>query len=180
VRERAGDYYVDVDNVRGARDATDYLVGKGHRRIATITGPLDMPAGVDRLRGWREALQAAGIAEGPMEEGDFTVDSGLDAMRRILDAGEVPDAIFVASDLMARGAISALAAGGLRVPDDLAIIGFDDSPVATAVTPRLTTMRQPTLRMGAVITDVLLTLLAGGDPPHVTIMDTELVIRDSA
>jgi len=180
VREREGDYYVDVDNVRGARDATDYLIGKGHRRIATITGPLDMPAGIDRLRGWRDALQAVGIPEGPVEVGDFTADGGLAAMRRILDAGEVPDAIFVASDLMARGAISTLAAEGLRVPDDVAIIGFDDSPVATTVTPRLTTMRQPTLLMGAAITDVLLTLLAGGDPPHVTIMDIELVIRDSA
>ena len=180
LHERAGDYYVDVDNVQGARDATEYLVGRGHRRIATITGPLDMPPGIDRLRGWREALHVAGIPEGPVEDGDFTADGGLDAMRRILAAGEVPDALFAASDLMARGAISALAAEGLRVPDDVAIVGFDDSPVATTVTPRLTTMRQPSLLQGAAITDVLLTLLAGGSPPYVTMMDAELVIRDSA
>lgn len=180
VRERPGDYYVDVDNVKGARDATDYLLGKGHRRIATIAGPLDMPAGIDRLRGWREALEAAGLPEGAVEDGNFTSDGGYDAMRRILARGEVPEAIFVASDLMARGAISVLAAEGLRVPDDVAIIGFDDSPVATTMTPRLTTMRQPSLMQGSVMTDVLLTLLGGGNPPHVTIMDTELVVRDSA
>lgn len=181
VREREGDYYVDVDNVQGARDATAYLIGKGHRRIATITGPRDMPAGVDRLQGWREALASAGLPEGPIEDGDFTADGGSDAMRRILEGGgELPDAIFVASDLMARGAIGALAAAGKRVPADVAIMGFDDSPVATTLTPRLTTMRQPSLAQGTVMTDVLLARLAGADPPRVTIMNTELVIRDSA
>jgi len=120
------------------------------------------------------------MPEGPVEDGSFTADGGHDAMRRILGTGEVPDAIFVASDLMARGAISALAADGLGVPDDVAIIGFDDSPVATTATPRLTTMRQPSLSQGAVMTDVLLTLLSGGNPPHVTILDAELVIRDTA
>ncbi|MGC5172348.1 LacI family DNA-binding transcriptional regulator [Micromonospora sp. DT81.3] len=180
LREHAGDYYVDIDNVQGARDATEYLIGKGHRRIATITGPLDMPPGIDRLRGWREALRAVGVAEGPVEDGDFTAEGGLAAMRRILATGRVPDAIFVASDLMARGAMSALAVEGLRVPDDVAIIGFDDSPVATTVAPRLTTMRQPTLSQGARMTDVLLSLLGGGDPPRVTMMGAELVVRDSA
>ncbi|HEX5857969.1 MAG TPA: LacI family DNA-binding transcriptional regulator [Microbacterium sp.] len=180
VHERSGDYYVDVDNVKGGRDATDYLIGKGHRRIATITGPHDMPAGIDRLKGWRDALAAAGLEEGAAEDGNFTADGGADAMRRILQHGDLPDAIFVASDLMARGAISALAAEGLHVPDDVAIIGFDDSPVATTLTPRLTTMRQPSLSQGAVMTDVLLALLGGGNPPHVTIMDTELVVRESA
>lgn len=180
VREREGDYYVDVDNVRGAREATEYLISKGHRRIGTIAGPLDMPAGIDRLQGWRDAIAAAGLPEGAIEDGNFTDDGGGDAMRRMLRGGEPPEALFVASDLMARGAIQALAAAGLRVPHDVAIIGFDDSPVATTVTPRLTTMRQPSLNQGTVMTDVLLSMLAGGTPPRVTIMDTELVIRDSA
>jgi LacI family transcriptional regulator len=139
-----------------------------------------MPPGIDRLRGWREALHAAGIPEGPVEDGDFTVDGGQDAMRRILAGGDAPDAIFAASDLMARGAISTLAVEGLRVPDDVAVIGFDDSPAATTVAPRLTTMRQPSVLQGAVMTDVLLTLLGGGSPPRVTMMDAELVVRDSA
>ena len=100
-------------------------------------------------------------------------------MRRILERGERPDAIFVASDLMARGALAVLAAAGLRVPDDIAIMGFDDSPVATSVTPQLTTMRQPSFAQGERMASVLLDLLAGADPRHVTILETELVVRDS-
>ncbi len=118
----------------GARDATAYLIARGHRRIATITGPLTMPAGIDRLQGYREALAAAGLEEGP--------DRGrqLHGRRRRRGdaphprrAGERPDAVFVASDLMARGALSVLATAGMRVPEDIAIVGFDDSPVATTV-----------------------------------------------
>ena len=179
VRERERDYYVDVDNVRGGRDATAYLLQRGHRRIGTITGPLTMPAGIDRLRGYREALAAAGLEEGVVQDGGFTADGGADAMRRILDRGDVPDALFVASDLMARGALSVLAAAGLRVPDDIAIIGFDDSPVATSVTPQLTTMRQPSFEQGQRMASVLLDLLAGKDARHVTILDTTLVERES-
>lgn len=179
VRERERDYYVDVDNVRGGREATAFLIGRGRRRVATITGPLTMPAGVDRLQGYREALADAGFDEGIVEEGGFTADGGADAMRRILDGGETPDAIFVASDLMARGALSVIAAAGLRVPEDIAIVGFDDSPVATSVTPQLTTMRQPSFHQGELMASVLLDLLAGKHPRHVTILDTELIVRDS-
>ncbi|QIG38886.1 LacI family transcriptional regulator [Microbacterium sp. 4R-513] len=179
VRERERDYYVDVDNVRGGRDATAHLIERGRRRIGTITGPLTMPAGVDRLQGFREALAAAGLEAGPVEDGGFTADGGADAMRRILDRGDAPDALFVASDLMARGALSVIAAAGLRVPDDIAIIGFDDSPVATSVSPQLTTMRQPSFDQGEHMASILLDLLAGKDPRHVTILDTELVVRDS-
>jgi DNA-binding LacI/PurR family transcriptional regulator len=179
VRERERDYYVDVDNARGGRDATTYLIERGHRRIDTITGPPTMPAGVDRLRGYREALNAWGLPEGRIEDGDFTADGGREAMRRILSQGERPDAVFVASDLMARGAITELLARGLRVPDDIAIMGFDDSPVATSITPQLTTMRQPSFEQGERMTSVLLDLLAGRHPRHVTILETELVVRDS-
>ncbi|GAA3636281.1 LacI family DNA-binding transcriptional regulator [Microbacterium awajiense] len=179
VRERDRDYYVDVDNAAGGRDATVYLIERGHRRIATITGPLTMPAGVDRLRGYREALAAWGIEEGAVEDGDFTAVGGAAAMRRILERGERPDAIFIASDLMARGALTVLASAGIRVPDDIAIIGFDDSPVATSVTPQLTTMRQPSFAQGERMAGILIDLLAGRHPRHVTILETELVIRDS-
>ncbi|TDN90950.1 LacI family transcriptional regulator [Microbacterium sp. BK668] len=179
VRERERDYYVDVDNVRGGRDATAYLLARGRRRIGTITGPLTMPAGVDRLEGYRQALAAAGLDEEVVEDGGFTADGGADAMRRILDRGAAPDALFVASDLMARGALSVIAAAGMRVPDDIAIIGFDDSPVATSVTPQLTTMRQPSFDQGERMASVLLDILAGKSPRHVTILDTELIVRDS-
>lgn len=180
VRQRERDYYVDVDNVRGAHDATTYLIESGRRRIATITGPHDMPAGIDRLRGYREALEAWGLPDGVIEDGNFTADGGAAAMRRILDHdGPRPDGLFIASDLMARGALEVLAAAGLRVPDDVAIVGFDDSPVATSVTPPLTTMRQPSFAQGERMATVLLDLLAGKHPRHVTILETELVVRGS-
>ncbi len=180
LRARENDYYVDVDNLAGGRVATEYLIGTGHRRIGTITGPLTMHAGVDRLAGYRAALAAAGLPEGPVEDGDFTADAAAAAMQRILDSGAEFDALFIASDLMARGALSVLARAGVRVPEDVAIIGFDDSPVATSVRPPLTTMRQPSHAQGQEMADMLLSLLAGGAPAHVSILDTELVVRASA
>ncbi len=180
VRHRDGDYYVDVDNVSGGRDATQYLLETGRTRIATITGPLTMPAGVDRLQGYRDALAAAGIPEGIVEDGNFTSDGGAAAMRRILAQPERPDAVFIASDLMARGALGELAIAGLRVPEDIAIMGFDDSPVATSVTPQLTTMRQPSFAQGQHMAGTLLDVLAGKHPRHATILPTELVVRASA
>jgi DNA-binding LacI/PurR family transcriptional regulator len=179
VRERERDYYVDVDNVRGGHDATTYLIERGHRNIASITGPLTMPAGVDRLQGYRDALRAWDLPEGEIADGNFTADGGAEAMRRILESGNRPDAVFVASDLMARGALTVLAAAGLRVPEDIAIMGFDDSPVATSVEPQLTTMRQPSFAQGERMATVLLDLLAGRHPRHVTILETELVVRGS-
>jgi DNA-binding LacI/PurR family transcriptional regulator len=179
-RQREDAYYVDVDNIQAGRDATTYLIERGHRRIAMITGPLTMPGGFDRLQGYRQAMAAHGLEEGAIEDGDFTADGATAAMRRMLDTSERPDAIFIASDLMARGALSVLARERIRVPEDIAIIGFDDSPVATSTTPQLTTMRQPSLEQGDKMASVLLDLLAGGHPRHVTILDTELVVRDSA
>jgi DNA-binding LacI/PurR family transcriptional regulator len=178
-RQRERDYYVDVDNVRGGRDATTYLIERGYRRIATVTGPLNMPAGIDRLQGYRDAMAAHGLPEGAIEDGNFTADGGAAAMRRILERLDRPEAVFVASDLMARGALATLAREGIRVPEDIAIMGFDDSPVATSVTPQLTTMRQPSLAQGERMASVLLDLLAGRHPRHVTILETELVVRDS-
>ncbi len=180
VRERADAFYVDVDNVQSGREATEFLIANGRRRIATITGPADMPAGVDRLQGWRDALAAAGLPEGPIEDGNFTSDGGAHAMRRILArSGERPDAVFVASDLMARGVLAVLAAEGVRVPSDVAVMGFDDSPVATSVTPGLTTVRQPSREQGEHMASVLLDILAGREPERVTILGTELIVRDS-
>jgi LacI family transcriptional regulator len=180
VRHHEDDYYVDVDNVAGGRDATAYLVGRGHTRIATITGPLTMQAAIDRLQGFREVLAAAGLPVAGVAEGGWTAAGGADAMRAILDAGPAPDAVFVASDLMAEGAMRALRERGLRVPDDVAILGFDDSPIATSVTPALSTMRQPSHHQGEQMADVLLQVLAGGRPPHATILPAELVVRASA
>ncbi|MCR2762669.1 LacI family transcriptional regulator [Microbacterium sp. zg.B48] len=180
VRERERSYYVDVDNVNGGRTATAHLIGRGHRRIGTITGPLTMPAGIDRLEGYRQAMAEAGLPEGIVEEGNFTADGGSAAMARILAQGDLPDALFVASDLMARGVLARLGLAGIRVPDDIAIVGFDDSPVATSVSPQLTTVRQPSFAQGQRMADMLLDLLAGRSPRHVSMLETELVVRESA
>ncbi|WP_029151118.1 LacI family DNA-binding transcriptional regulator [Microbacterium indicum] len=177
---RGDDFYVDVDNVAGGRDATRFLIERGATRIGTIAGPLDMPAGQDRLQGHREALAAAGLPEGPVEDGGFTLAGGSEAARRLLASGAEFDALFIASDLMARGAVGVLRAAGVRIPDDVAIIGFDDSPMATNLEPELTTMRQPSRRQGYAMADVLLQILAGGSPEHVTILPTEIVRRDTA
>lgn len=177
---RPDDYYVDVDNEAGARDAVEYLIAQGRTRIATITGPASMSAGVDRLAGYRQAMRLARLPEAAVEDGDFTAEGGAAAMRRILENGSRPDAIFVASDLMARGAMGVLQAAGISIPRDIAVVGYDDSPMATSTSPTLTTMRQPSFLQGQTMARLLLDLLAGGEPPHATILPTELIVRESA
>lgn len=179
VRRRDGDYVVDVDNVAGAKNATRRLIDIGRTRIATISGPLTMVASEDRVQGFRAALADAGLTPYAEEEGDYTESSGAEAARRLLNGGR-PDAIFVASDLMARGALTALRSAGVRVPEDIALVGFDDSSVAITTDPQLTTMRQPMYAQGEAMARVLLSRLAGEEPPTTTILPTELVIRASA
>jgi LacI family transcriptional regulator len=180
IRDRDEYYWVDVDNVAGARIGVEHLIRSGHRRIGTVRGPLDMPAAVDRLDGYHAALAAAGVEPGPVVDGAFTLDGGAAAARELLARGERFDALFVASDLMARGVVSALRDAGRGVPDEVAIVGFDDSPLATSIVPALTTVRQPSRLQGWTMVDVLLARLAGQAPPRVTILPTELVERDSA
>ncbi|MDR6143853.1 DNA-binding LacI/PurR family transcriptional regulator [Microbacterium foliorum] len=179
VRIREGDYVVDVDNVAGARTATQHLIETGRTRIATISGPMTMVSSVDRVQGFRGALADAGLSPFAEEAGDYSEASGADAARRILAEGR-PDAIFVASDLMARGALTALRSAGIRVPEDVALVGFDDSSVALSTEPQLTTMRQPMYAQGEAMAGVLLSRLAGRDPAHTTILPTELVVRASS
>ncbi|WP_417509808.1 LacI family DNA-binding transcriptional regulator [Microbacterium sp.] len=178
-RQRASEYVVDVDNIAAGRMATQYLIDLGRTRIATIAGPATMLASVDRSEGFRAALADAGLAPVAEVAGDYSEGSGAQAARRILADGQ-PDAIFVASDLMARGAITALRGAGLRVPEDVAVVGFDDSPVALNADPPLTTVRQPMYAMGEKMAAVLLSRLRGEEPPPVTILPTELVVRASA
>ena len=178
-----GVHYVDGDNVGGARMAVEHLIRLGHRRVATITGRLDMTAGQDRLEGYRQALQAHYIPleEALVVEGDFTEDSGMKAMQRLLPAS--PSAVFAASDAMAIGALKMLRWANLRVPDDVALTGFDDVPAASVIEPALTTVRQPIERMGSMAVDLLVSLLDGdldeGSLAHRLILPTELMIRDS-
>lgn len=174
-------YFVDVDNVEGARMATRHLVGLGRRRIATITGPMDMHASRHRLAGWRQVLAEAGRPADAVAHGDFTGRGGSAAMRELLERWPGLDAVFVGSDQMARGALAALAAAGRRVPDDVAVVGYDDTDLAVAEHPELTTVRQPAEEMGVAMADMLLARLAGQAPEtRVRILPTELKIRETA
>jgi DNA-binding LacI/PurR family transcriptional regulator len=180
---RAPASYVDADNRGGAGKAVAHLARRGRRRIATITGPLDMGVGLDRLEGYRDGLAAAGLAgTGDLvETGDFTEEGGAAAMGRLLERpGDPVDAVFAASDLMAAGALRALRAAGRRVPEDVAVVGFEDSTVARYAQPPLTTVRQPIEEMGRQATRLLLAQVAGDAGGMHLILDTELVVRASA
>jgi DNA-binding LacI/PurR family transcriptional regulator len=173
--------YVAVNEAEGARLATAHLVKQGRRRIATITGPMDTPGGRDRLAGYQNVLQSAGLGydEALVAHGDYTQASGEAAMTKLVEAVPDLDAVFVASDLMAVGAIDALGRAGRRVPQDVAVVGFDDSPAALAARPQLTTVRQPWRRISEEMVRLLLARLDGQDPAAV-ILPTELVLRTSA
>ena len=175
--------YVDVDNVQGARSATEHLIVTGRQVVATISGPSDMSPGFDRLVGYQQALEAAGHRRdaGLEATGDFTQKGGADAMRRILDARPDVDAVFVASDLMASGAIQVLRSAGRRIPEDVAIVGFDDSQIAATSDPPLTSVRQPIEEMGREMVRLLLEHTADpGSVPRKVILATQLVRRRSS
>ena len=175
--------YVDVDNRGGAASAAGHLVDIGRQRIATIAGPLDMAVGADRLAGYRETCAAAGMDSDAevVEVADFTHEGGRMAMERLLLRSPSLDAVFVASDLMAIGAIAALRAAGRSIPDDVAVVGFDDSQLATTTDPGLTSVRQPIEEMGREMTRLLLEdIREPGRPPRRVILDTELIVRGSS
>jgi DNA-binding LacI/PurR family transcriptional regulator len=174
--------YVDCDNRAGARQAVDYLIRQGRRNIATIAGPPIKPVGADRLAGYRDALAAAALPELPVAYGDWSQASGVHAMWRLLDLRPNLDAVFVASDVMATGALYALRRAGRRVPEDVAVIGFDDLLLATQTRPKLTTMRQPIEEYGAMAARILLDSLDGGEAPAggATLLPTRLIVRESA
>jgi DNA-binding LacI/PurR family transcriptional regulator len=159
--------YVDVDSVAGAGLAVEHLLERGRRRIATIAGPQDMPAGQDRLRGWQEALAERGLPHGPelVGYGDFDRGSGARAMEELLGRGVGFDGLFIASDLMALDAVPVLREHALRVPEDVAVVGFDDSVAATQVRPALTTIRQPVEEMAKALTRTLLDRIGDPDAP---------------
>lgn len=172
---------VDVDNRAGGRAAAEHLLGVGRRRFAVLTGPQDMSSGRERLAGAREAIAAAGHDhEGLVVAfGDYSEDSGERAMRDALAAGPVPDAVFASSDLMAVGALRVLRQAGLRVPDDVALVGFDDSPVCRHTDPELTSVHQPIEEMGRVMADLLLGRIGGDAVSPETVLPTHLVVRAS-
>ncbi|HEX5400708.1 MAG TPA: LacI family DNA-binding transcriptional regulator [Pseudonocardiaceae bacterium] len=171
--------YVGVDNLGGAATAVRHLLTGGRTRVATIAGPQDMIGGIDRLAGYQEALRDS--ARRPsIAVGDFTLGSGVTAMHQLLAENPKLDAVFAASDLMAEGALKALRATGRRVPDDVAVVGFDDIALAQYTDPPLTTVRQPILEIGRQMATQLLRLVAGEDVEPTMTLPTELVLRQSA
>ena len=192
--------YVDADNVGGAHRATAHLLERGRRVVATVAGPADMAAGVDRLVGWRKALAEAGLPASRtlVARAPFTREGGEHATHRLLAAHPDLDGLFVASDLMALGALDALRAAGRRVPDDVAVVGFDDSDLARGALPPLTTVRQPIEGLGHAMAASLLSLLDAAraaaptpspasssapppvPPPPAIVLPTDLVIRASS
>ncbi len=172
--------YIDIDNVAAAQMAVEHLIKLGHKRIATITGPLDGTVGMDRLQGYCNALNKAGIEidAGLIVTGDFTEAGGHTAFQKLLPAR--PEALFAASDNMAVGAIHAAREAGLLIPEDLAVVGFDDLPIANGFDINLTTVRQPVVDFGIAAVTGLIDMIKHGLKRGVRIcVDTELVIRDT-
>jgi LacI family transcriptional regulator len=175
--------YVMSDNQRGAELAVEHLHSLGHRRIAHITGLMTTKPAADRLLGYRAAIDRLGLPyrDEYVQEGDFYVDSGHAATKALLDAPEPPTAVFAASDLMAVGAMQAAHERGLTLPDDLAVVGFDDIQIAPLVRPALTTLRQDKAGLGRAAGEALIRMI--DDPsftPPILTLPVELVARDSS
>jgi DNA-binding LacI/PurR family transcriptional regulator len=175
--------HVDVDNVAGAAHAVAHLAAGGRRTIATIAGRRDVPAGQDRLRGYQDGLMAAGLPpdEALIETGDFTLDGSYRAMRLLLIKRPDLDAVFAASDLMAVGVLQALTEAGRRVPGDVAVVGYDDDPMAVSMQPPLTSVRQPIEEMGREMARMLMDVIHTPDQrPRKVLLNTRLEVRLSS
>lgn len=173
--------YVDADNRGGAERATRYLIDTGRTAVATVAGPQDMTVGRDRLFGYWHAMTEADRADRSLVVfGDFGQASGEHATLRLLERRPDVDAIFAASDLMAVGVLRALYRVGRRVPEDVAVIGFDDLPLGRRTDPPLTTVRQPVEEMGARMVRELLATINRRTTPRSVVLDTELVVRQSS
>jgi LacI family transcriptional regulator len=170
-----------VNDFQAAYEATRYLIMLGHRRIAHIAGPSLHQDATDRRAGYQAALTESGLAIEPqlIVEGNYTEQSGLLAMQALLSRAEMFSAIFAGNDQMAYGARLALYRNGIRVPEDVSLVGFDDQYGSAYTTPPLTTVRQPTYDMGHAAAQAILRLL-DGQPPALPSFTTELIIRESA
>jgi LacI family transcriptional regulator, repressor for deo operon, udp, cdd, tsx, nupC, and nupG len=173
---------VSIDNISGARKATEYLIELGHKRIGCITGPLNVVLGRDRLKGFYQAMTRKGLDVEPVlvQEGDFTYESGFNLMMKFLALSEWPTAIFAANDEMAMGATKALKSKGVKVPEDISIIGFDDMRFAAIFEPALTTIAQPAFAIGTNASELLIKLINKEEVKREQIiLDDHLVVRES-
>jgi LacI family transcriptional regulator len=174
--------WVDIENRAGARLAVNHLIGVGHRRIATITGSLEMVAGIDRREGYTQALMEAGLPIDPalLVPGNFKQHDAYAAMQQLLRLPERPTAVFIASDTMTIGALRAIREAGLRVPEDIAIVSFDDLPLASFSDVPLTTIHQPVAQMGATAARVLINKLEQQNSELTQIrLPGKLIVRQS-
>ena len=171
--------YVAADDRGGARLMTQFLLDRGARRLTTVAGPGDTAGGVERLAGFRDVLGRRATARVIVRAESYSIDAGREAMESLLRACPDLDAVFVASDLLAVGALQVLAATGRRVPEDVLVGGFDDSTIASATTPPLTTVRQPLSQVAAELVEVLLHLV-GGRTASSRVLPTTLIRRESA
>ncbi|WP_349904406.1 LacI family DNA-binding transcriptional regulator [Parafrigoribacterium humi] len=170
--------YVAANDYDGAIDLLDYLTASGRDRIATITGPQDTSGGIRRLEAYR-AHRGADLDERYVAFGDYSRASGREAMRQLLEQAPDLDAVFAANDAMAAGALDVLKTAGRRVPEDVAVVGFDDASIAQTTVPRLTTMRQPFDRISEEMVRLLLGVIEG-ERPATIILPTDLIVRESA
>ncbi len=175
--------HVISDNFGGARLAVRHLHEQGHERIAIVTGMLATRPGADRLLGYRAELEALGLRyrDDYVQEGDFYFESGYHAMQALLDLETRPTAVFAAGDLMAVACLRAAEERGVRIPEDVALVGFDDIQLAAMVQPPLTTIRQDKIGLGTTAGEAVLRMIEQTDaPPPVTTLPVELVVRDSS
>jgi LacI family transcriptional regulator, repressor for deo operon, udp, cdd, tsx, nupC, and nupG len=175
-------FHVETSNREAAQAMTSWLLEQGHRRVAYVSGPADNVLEHDRFAGFRDALDAAGLVLDPalVCPGDFTLDAGEAAARRLLQTGATPDAVFACSDAMAMGVVRGFTAAGLSVPADVSVAGFDDIEFAGAYNPALTTVRQARSEIGARAASMLVDLIEGRVPEErVVRLPAEIVVRDS-
>lgn len=176
------DLSVTATNWAGGKAATEYLLSLGHRRIGALLGPDDFPCNRDRLAGYRSALETAGLSADPdlIRYGSWHVEPAHTEMAQLLSLPDPPTAVFVGNDEQCFGVYRALDENGLRIPEDVSVVGFDDMPYAAWLTPALTTVRQPLLEMGRTAAAMLLRLIAGGPVDNIRVeLSTPLVVRSS-
>jgi DNA-binding LacI/PurR family transcriptional regulator len=169
---------VSVDQQAGARAAVGYLADLGHRNIAHLAGPRDWFDARARFRGWRRELRHRGIAEGPLLDGDWSPERGYEVGQALV-RGELPDAVFVANDEMALGLLLALGRAGVRVPEDISIVGFDDVPGSAFYSPPLTTVRQDFSTLGSACITALKAAVAGTGTTRRVLIPAQLIVRSS-
>lgn len=173
-------WFVEADQVGGGRMAAQALLSTGRRRLGALTAPRDYVPGRERVQGFREECKAWGVPAGPHAGGQYEVETGIRAMQRLLQRDPDIDGLFATSDLLAVGALRALAAAGRRVPDDVAVVGFDDTLVAATADPPLTSVRQPFDELGTRAARLALAQLSGERAePHRELVPTTLTVRES-